>query len=139
MTVPYNIDSSAAHYKNYYSNQAGGGISVFQGKTIQHGSGLGGVFSKVFKGIAPVLKQAAKTAGKQLLTTGGQIAQDIINGQRFSQSAKKNLSKGGNRLLAELSKSMLTPKVSGAKRKANEQKRKSTKTKKRRLSKNIFQ
>lgn len=137
MTVPYVLDSSASHYKHYYSNQAGGGLSVFRGKTIQNGSGIGSVFSKVFKGISPVLKQLAKTSGKQLLKSGTKIASDVISGKSFSQSAKKNLSEGGKDLLKSLTTS-ITPKVGGTKRKRKPKNRTSIKTKKRRLNNDIF-
>lgn len=137
MTVPYVLDSSAPHYKHYYSNQAGNGLSVFRGKTIQNGSGIGSVFSKVFRGIAPVLKQAVKAGGKQLLRSGSKIVSDVVDGKSFSQSTRKNLSQGGKELLKSLS-STISPKVGGTKRKMKPKSRRSVKTKKRRLNSDIF-
>lgn len=138
MSVPYSIDSSATHYKNYYINQAGGALPAFRGKTIQHGTGLGGVFSNIFKGIAPVLKQVAKSAGKQLVNTGKQIVSDKLAGKPLGESIKTRFSEGGQNLLEKLSAHMTTPKVGGAKRKSTTKKPKSSKTKKRRLTKDIF-
>lgn len=148
MTVPYSINSSGEHYKTYYINQAGGSIPFFRGKTIQHGSGLSGMFSKVFKGIAPVLKQTAKHAGKQLLNTGVNIAKDMLDGRAFTESAKANFSKGGKDLFKSLSSKILpnvggikqteSKKVGGVKRKFQVKKKKLPKTKRRRLTSDIF-
>lgn len=137
MTVPYVFDSSASHYKHHYSNQAGGKISVFKGKTIQNGSGIGSVFSKIFRGIAPLLKQVAKTSGRELIKAGSNIATDVLDGKSFSQSAKKNLSDSGKKLLKSLSTS-ISSNVGGTKRKMSSNKSHVHKTKKRRLDKDIF-
>ena len=59
MIVPYNYDSSSGFYKHYYENQAGGSLPVFRGATRQRGYGLGGIFSSLFKGLAPMLKTVA--------------------------------------------------------------------------------
>ena len=137
MTVPYTIDSSSSHYKHYYTTQTGGGISIFCGKTIQHGSGLGSVFSKIYKGIAPVLKQVAKSGGKELLKVGNNIVNDVVNGKSFTKSTKHNLSEGGKRLLKSLSTKVVKRKVGGTKRRTAA-KNKPSKTKKRRLNNDIF-
>lgn len=142
MSVPYSVESSASHYKNYYTNQAGGSIPVFRGRTIQFGSGIGAVFSKVFKGISPVLKQVAKSAGKQLLNTGMKIVDDTIKGKSLAKSAKSHFSEDGQMLLKKLSSKYVNPKVGGTKRKRRNTKNKfskvSSKTKKRRLNSDIF-
>lgn len=141
MIVPYTIDSSSSHYKNYYANQAGGGMPVFRGKTVQHGSGLGGVFSKIFKGIAPMFKNLTKTAGKQLITTGANIAKDVLSGKKLADSTKSNFTQGGKQLFSELVTSFAAkPKVGGTrKRKSNKVKKTKPKTKHRRLENDIFQ
>lgn len=137
MTVPYVFESSASHYKHYYSNQAGGRINVFKGKTIQYGSGIGGVFSKIFRGIAPILKQVAKTGGRELLNAGSKIVSDVLDKKSLSQSVKKNLTHSGKNMLKALSTS-IGPKVGGTKRKVGLKKSQSHKNKKRRVNKDIF-
>ena len=143
MTVDYDPESSASFYKNYYINQAGGYIPVFQGKTIQNGSGIGGVFSRIFKGIAPMIKQGAKTVGKQLLNTGVNITHDVLNGDSFKDSSKKNLIAGGKNLLNNLQSAINHPKRGGAisNRKVKKNRNlshSSSRSKRRRLSKDIF-
>lgn len=141
MTVPYDFESSASHYKNHYSNQSGGKINVFRGKTTQYGSGIGGVFSKIFRGIAPVLKQVAKSGGRELLKAGSKIAADVLDKKSFSQSVKKNLSSSGKNMLHALSSS-IGPKVGGTKRKARTNKKminsRPHKKKRRHLNNDIF-
>ena len=139
MTVPYSIDSSANHYSHYYSRQAGGGISIFRGKTVQHGSGLGGVFSKVFKGIAPILKQVAKSAGKQVLNTGTKVIKDVIDGVSLKDSATKNFSEGGKMLMKDSSSKFSLSKKGRVKLKHKPKYSKLTKTMKRHVTSDIFQ
>ncbi len=138
MTVPYVLDSSASHYKHYYVNQAGGRMNIFHGKTIQTGNGLGNVFSKIFKGIAPVLKQAAKSGGRELLKSGSKVVSDVLEGKSFAESAQRNFTDGGKNLLKTLTSSV-NPKLGGTKRKRKQKKSNSPlKTKKRRLTNDIF-
>lgn len=139
MKVPYYPESTSELYN--YDSQVGGAMPVFRGKTIQVGSGIGGIFSKMLKGIVPVIKSVAKTAGKQLLHTGAKIGTDMIEGKKFSESARKNFSAGGKNLLENLTDAMSSPRVGGAKRKIkrkNVSKPKPVKTKRRRLNHDIF-
>jgi len=140
MKVPYRFDATSSHYKTYYSNQAGGTLPVFKGQTIQRGSGLGGVFSKIFKGIAPVLKSVAKTAGKQLINSGASIANDLLEGKSFNDTAKDNLTQGGKKLFNDLTSSIFSSKVGGAKKRSKPRRiqHKASKNKRRRLTKDIF-
>jgi len=54
-------------------------------------------FSKVFKGIAPDLKSAAKTAGRHLINSKASIANDHLEGKSFNDTAKENLAQGKKR------------------------------------------
>ena len=70
-------------YITYYSNQAGSGISGFQGVRFQRGAGF---FGNVFKSaILPLLKYF----GRQALSTGTEIATDALDGENVLESMKK--------------------------------------------------
>ena len=110
MSIIYDFDTSSHSLKNYYLNQSGGGIPVFRGATRQRGYGLGGIFSNLFRRIAPVLKNVAKTAGKQLVKTGANFVTDVIDGKTLKKAALSNLSSGGQQLVSSLSSKLSTKK-----------------------------
>lgn len=138
--IPYNIESSSSTFDNYYQKQAGGYLPIFRGKTIQRGSGIGGVFSRMFRGILPMIKEGAKTAGKQLLSSGVKIATDLIDGKNLAESAKKNLTEGGKQLIGNLTQAFNNPKKRGGvkKRKLSALTQNRAKSKRRKLTKDIF-
>jgi len=70
------------HYKNYYVNQAGSGISGYEGTRYQRGSGF---FGNIFRSaILPLLKYL----GKKAASTGVQVASDALSGQNVLESLK---------------------------------------------------
>jgi len=109
MIVPYDPQTSSAFYYDYYSQQSGNGLAVFKGATIQRGKGIGSFFSKMLRGAMPLLKSGAKTVGKQLLASGSNIANDVMNGENLKTSTAKNFSVGGKRLLNSLVKTLTEP------------------------------
>lgn len=72
-------------YLEYYANQAGSGLTGFQGYRYQRGHGF---FGSIFKHI---LKPLGKYFGKQALKTGVEIGGDILQGENLKSSAKKRL------------------------------------------------
>ena len=135
MSIIYDFDTSSHSLKNYYLNQSGGGIPVFRGATRQRGYGLGGIFSNLFRRIAPVLKNVAKTAGKQLVKTGANFVTDVIDGKTLKKAALSNLSSGGQQLVSSLSSKLSIKKRGGVKRKYPNE---TVKKKRRRITKDIF-
>ena len=89
-------------WTNYYLDQAGGSVNYdyFRGNVYQKGYGLGGTFKKFFKWIVPIFKRHAlptvksglKTVGKEALSTAANIANDVILGKKFKESANRNIS-----------------------------------------------
>lgn len=73
----------------YYLNQAGSGISGFQGIRYQKGNGFMG---RVISGaLMPILRKVLPYLGKTALSAGANIMQDYENGASFSESAKNRL------------------------------------------------
>lgn len=53
-----------------------------------------------------MITKGAKLAGKHLLTSGLDIAQDLIEGKSFAESAKQNFKTNGKALLGTLSNAL---------------------------------
>jgi hypothetical protein len=72
----------------FYTKQAGGG---FVGIPYQRGGGLGNFFRGLFRFLLPVVAKAGKAIGKEALSAGSRIASDVVAGEDFVDSAKRNL------------------------------------------------
>ncbi len=95
MRQRYCCEAQKALYSDYYVNQAGGSLPVFQGSRGQRGHGFGSVLGGLFRNALPMLKRI----GKQALTTGAHIASDMLGGKNFSESAKARVRQGINTFL----------------------------------------
>ena len=78
--------------------QKGGGFPVYIGAGGQRGHGIGGIFSNLAKMAIPLLKRAAKTAGRQILKSGAQFAGDLLEGKNFKTAAKQRALEAGKSL-----------------------------------------
>ena len=108
MKVAYKPDAKL--FEDYYVNQAGNGYNpVFSGSRMQRGHGIGSVFSGLFKAAAPLLKRGAKAIGKQALSTGMELASDLITGKNFKTAAKSRLRNAGSNLINEAVTSIRRP------------------------------
>ena len=92
----YNPASDKA-WAGFYTKQAqrGGG---FVGMPYQRGAGIGSLFRGLFRALLPALSTVGKTVGKQALTTGAQIASDIVAGEGIKEAAKKRGRQGAAKL-----------------------------------------
>lgn len=77
----------------YYVNQAGSGFTPYSGVRYQKGSGF---FGRIISGgFFPLLKSVLPYLGKKALNAGANIAEDVIDGKSFKESALKNLKEYG--------------------------------------------
>ena len=90
MKQRYCCDAQKSLFTDYYVNQAGGSLPVFQGSRGQRGHGFGSVLSGLFRSAVPMLKRI----GKQALTTGAYIASDMLGGKKFNESAQARVRQG---------------------------------------------
>jgi hypothetical protein len=95
MKQRYCCDAQKSLFTDYYVNQAGGSLPVFQGSRGQRGHGFGSVLSGLFRSAVPMLKRI----GKQALTTGAYIASDMLGGKKFDESARARVRQGINSFL----------------------------------------
>ncbi|GFV77441.1 uncharacterized protein F54H12.2 [Trichonephila clavipes] len=98
MLVPYTC--CLKQYEDYFVNQAGNGLSYYQGQSFQKGYGIGGWFKRLFRSALPFLSRGAKSVGKEVLRTGTQIANDLLEGRNLQESAEERAKETG-RILAK--------------------------------------
>lgn len=136
---PYSCDGKL--YEDYYSKQAGSGLPVYSGARVQRGYGLGSILGSLARSVMPLLKTGAKTLGKQALTSGMQIAGDMLGGQNFKQSAKRRAKEAGGNLMGKARKRLRfePPGERAIKRRSTKHKRiRKSRSNRRRSGRDIF-
>ena len=73
------------------------------------GRGIGSFSLSALKTVAPVLRTAAKTAGKKLLTTSVRVASDIAKRENVGASLKRHFKYTGVDLLGDTLNLVLSP------------------------------
>ena len=89
-TKQFCCDENRGYYEQYYADQCGHGMNVFQGARGQRGHGIGSVLSSLFRSALPMLKNI----GKNALQTGLNVATDVVQGNSFKDSLKKHVPEG---------------------------------------------
>ena len=83
-------------------NIMAGPLPVFAGPGNQRGYGLGGMLSGLFRTAMPFVKRGAaslaKEVGKEALTTGAGILEDVMTGQNVKRAATRRAKAAGQRL-----------------------------------------
>ena len=72
------------NYDDYYARQVGGALPYFTGTRVQRGHGFGSLFSGLLRTVAPLIRRGAVALGKRALTTGAQIAGDVVAGKNVN-------------------------------------------------------
>lgn len=84
---------------------ADGRLPVFVGPGSQRGYGLGGMLSGLFRTAMPMLRKGAlrlgKEVGKQALTTGAGILEDVMAGENIKRAAARRAKAAGLRMKRE--------------------------------------
>ena len=75
------------NYQQYYTNQVGGGQSIYTGRLYQRGHGLVNVLGSLFRTVAPMFRKTAVSLGKDVLrsgvSAGSQALTDIVAGAPY--------------------------------------------------------
>ena|SRR5437867_8594516 len=91
---------------DYYANQAsqvGYGMPGFKGIPYQRGAGLGSFFRSLFRMAVPIIKSVAGKVGHEALSTGANIASDIVRGRPALEALEEHGRQGASKLLKEAS------------------------------------
>ena len=92
------------NYDDYYARQVGGALPYFTGVRVQRGHGFGSLFSGLLRTVAPLNRRGAVALGKRALTTGAQIAGDVVAGKNVKKAAKRRATAAGRNLMQRLLK-----------------------------------
>ena len=90
------------NYDDYYARHVGGALPYFSGARVQKGHGFGSSFSGLLLSVAPLIKRGALALGKGALTTGAQIAGDVVAGQNIKKATKRRATAAGTALMSSL-------------------------------------
>src|SRR5258705_6897006 len=72
---------------DYYNLQGGGGVgTVFVGQRFQRGHGLGSFFDGLFRSAMPLITRGLQALGRQALSSGGEVLDDVMHGQPLRES-----------------------------------------------------
>ena len=85
-------------YEEYYQRQVGDGLSVYSGRTVMDGDGIGSFLGGMLKKMTPALKSVAKTVGRNALG----IDRDVVDGKDLKQSAMRGLRSAGGEVLGDV-------------------------------------
>ena len=96
MKKTFCCSASRASYEDYYKKQNGGEIPIFYGSRMQRGHGIGSILGGLFRKALPFLKRGGINLGKQLLSSGIDVANDMIDGKKFKDAAIDRLPEGIN-------------------------------------------
>lgn len=94
------------NWLRYYAGQAeqtGYGVIGFRGTPYQRGGGLGSFFRSLFRMAVPVIKSVATHVGEQALSSGTDIAQDVLRGKPLSAAFEEHGREGVAKLLDKTS------------------------------------
>lgn len=95
-------------YLQYYQRQAQSGIgNVYVGSPYQSGHGIGSFLGGLFRYVMPIVKQGAKTVGKELLKSGVNMVNDVVMDQQPLKEAFHNRMDEAKTNLTEKAKNKL--------------------------------
>ncbi|GFO17929.1 gypsy retrotransposon integrase 1 [Plakobranchus ocellatus] len=86
-------------YEDYYRQQIGSGLPVFQGSRDQRGYGLGSLLGGLGQMMMPMLKRGGKALLQEGLNTGLDIARNVMAGENIKTAAKKRVRQPGKNLI----------------------------------------
>ena len=106
MIVPYDPHDSSEFYEEYYSRQVGNGLSVYAGRRVMDGDGIGSFLGGLAKSFAPALKGLAKSAVKSVGRQALNVAKDVARGGDFKSSAMRGLRNVGGDVMDDVFQSI---------------------------------
>lgn len=99
-------------YLKYYVNQAGSGVGHFySGPIYQRGYGVGSFLGGLFRSVLPLLKKGGIALGKELISCGTNVMQDIDQNIPASVAVKNH----GKQSLSNMKKKFLNMSGTGYK------------------------
>ena len=83
------------NYQQYYTNQVGGGQSIYTGRRYQRGHGFGHLLGNLFRTVVPMLRKTAVSLGKDVprtcVSAGSRALTDIVTGAPVKSRSNNTL------------------------------------------------
>ena len=89
MRMRQQYQPSTRLHKDYFVNQRGRGLSHFVGARAQRGHGIGGLFKSLGRALLPVLESVGKFISRELMSTGGRVISDLMEGRNIKESIRQ--------------------------------------------------
>jgi len=96
------VPQGSQAWVKFFQSQTGHGN--FLGDEFQRGGNLGSVLRGLVRFILPIAKSAAKSVGKQALSSGVGIGSDLLAGENLGRSLKKRSRTAASNLMAKAAK-----------------------------------
>ncbi|KAI6198869.1 putative protein F54H12.2-like protein [Aphelenchoides besseyi] len=110
------FDPSTVEFSNFFQNTQIGSGDIYKGQLpfqrgfgsvrTQYGTGIGSVLSSLWRTLLPVLRSVGSSVGKEALSTGGRILENLSKEGKLSETFKKTEARQGARNLAQKLKEM---------------------------------
>ena len=81
-------------YVQYYLNQAGNGLTGYEGSSTQYGAGIGGMFCSLFRMAVPLFKRGVSITKPHLKSAAKNIIGDVITNITRASSTPKQQGAG---------------------------------------------
>lgn len=75
-------------FHTLFLNQAGFGLPVYHGQSVQRGYGLGNILASAFRSAMPLLKRGISFLGRKFINTGAKVVTDVASGIPIKTSLK---------------------------------------------------
>jgi len=103
------MESKIMPYERYYAIQAGNGIDTwYRGAPVQRGHGIGSFLGGLFRAALPMLRKGAVAVGKEALSAGANVLDDVAFGVPFKTALDMRMNDATNNL-----KRKATDKITG--------------------------
>lgn len=105
MRLQYNPEDFNS-WLRYYASQAEQTGYGFKGNPYQRGGGLGNFFRSLFRMAIPAIRSVAAHVGQQAITSGSDIAQDVLKGKPLSEALEQHGKEGVAKLMESASNAL---------------------------------
>lgn len=108
---------SVEEFENLFLNQAGYGLPVYHGQSVQRGYGLGNILASAFRSAMPLIKKGISYLGRKFLNTGAKVVTDVASGVPVKTSLKSRAKTAGRETIISAADTIEKMTGSGIKKK----------------------
>jgi len=95
------FDPDSVDWSAHFEQMQTGGSAYFSGTPYQRGAGIGSIFGSLFRYLMPMLKTFGKEIGREGLSVGSRVLNDLASGSDVRNAVVNNASDGLRNLLSQ--------------------------------------